>query len=531
MWPWCGWRNSCVPCKRVVGLVLLSLSVAACVELLVDQSRVVHRSTASSYYVAPDGAAPPVGTGSPEHPWDLATAFAGAENGIEPGDTVWLRGGTYAGKYVASISGQAGAPIVFRGLPGERVILSDSSLGPQAGDQLLVQGSWLVFWGLELANSNPDRVDERPADSSEMGTYRPGNVVNDGNHNRYINLIIHDGGVAFYSYADRFDVELAGSIIYNNGWEGADRGHGHGVYVRSNTGPVVILDNVIFNQFGAGIHAYTDPGAEGLRGILLEGNVSFDNGSIASVTSANILLGGAVHGIAERDTVRANMTYLAPALAEVTDSQISNIGIGFGALRQGDVQVTGNYAVGGNPALDVRDWSRATVAQNVVHGPARMVRLSKPIDASYTWSANTHYGDSTRAAWGVGDLDLTFAGWKSRTGLGTTDLVLTDLPQEARVFVRPNRYERGRATVIVYNWPSAGSVEVDLRGVLQVGDSYVIRSVQRMFGAAVTEGIYDGRSLSIPMRAIDPPAPVGNPQRVAPTTGPAFDVFLVTKTT
>ena len=46
------------------------------------------------HYVSPTGSA--VGDGSSAQPWDLATALAGAKGRVQAGDTIWLRGGTYA---------------------------------------------------------------------------------------------------------------------------------------------------------------------------------------------------------------------------------------------------------------------------------------------------------------------------------------------------------------------------------------------------------------------------------------------------
>ena len=102
-------------------------------------------------------------------------------------------------------------------------------------------------------------------------------------------------------------------------------------------------------------------------------------------------------------------------------------------------------------------------------------------------------------------------------------------PLVARVAVQPNVYEAGRGTVIVYNWGVQPSVPVDLSGVLQAGDHYEVRSVQALFGAAVASGTYGGGSIGIPMTPISPPTPVGLASSPAPITGPAFDVFIVTR--
>ncbi len=47
---------------------------------------------ATDYYVAPNGS--PSGNGSINNPWDLQTALD-QPAAVQPGDTIWLRGGTY----------------------------------------------------------------------------------------------------------------------------------------------------------------------------------------------------------------------------------------------------------------------------------------------------------------------------------------------------------------------------------------------------------------------------------------------------
>ncbi len=53
------------------------------------------------------------------------------------------------------------------------------------------------------------------------------------------------------------------------------------------------------------------------------------------------------------------------------------------------------------------------------------------------------------------------------------------------MFVRPNRYERGRAHVVVYYWEHKDAVEVDLSKVLTRGQKYRVVASQDLFGAPV----------------------------------------------
>src|SRR5574342_29376 len=227
------------------------------------------------------------GTGTTDSPWDLATALAGGHgNRIQPGDTVWIRGGTYVGSFETSLNGTAAAPIYFRQYPGERATIDGS---------LAAGGSWLVFWGLEIMQSHPTSVVDRVLEA---------NTTN----GKFINLILHDAGFSGVSMgADRgAGVELYGSIIYNNGFrDNID----HGVYAHNaTTGTKYITDNVLFNNFARGIQVYNDAGTA-LQNVNVAGNVSFNNGTIATGSvRVNVLISG--------PTLITGMVAMVPLLKE-----------------------------------------------------------------------------------------------------------------------------------------------------------------------------------------------------------------------
>src|SRR4029077_1876041 len=155
-------------------------------------------------------------------------------------------------------------------------------------------------------------------------------------HIKFINLIVHDGGPGFYTWSAYPDIEIYGTIIYNIGYQGSDRGHGHAMYLKNDVGPVVARDNVMFNQYGYGIHAYTNSGDGLLNGISLIGNVSFNSGTLANTgTSAN--MGNLGQPAANQMQMIDNMTYFSPGLTG------SNWVVGSGD----GLTATGNYVVGG----------------------------------------------------------------------------------------------------------------------------------------------------------------------------------------
>jgi uncharacterized protein YjdB len=466
------------------------------------------------FYVAPSGSSG--ADGSVTQPWSLSHALSGAGGRIQPGDTVWLRGGTYRGRFGSTVRGAAGRPVVIRQYPGERAIIDVADAAAnQSG--FYVNGEWTVFWGFEVTNSNTTRTVSFTGNAGRAGA-----VSNYASHTKYVNLVVHDGGVGFYTEPQYVDVEVTGCIFYNNGWQGPDRGHGHAIYLKSNTGPVVARDNVLFNQFGYGIHVYSDAGSGQLNNIRLEGNVAFNNGTLAAnSTSQNILVGG--ESAATGTVLRDNLTYFSPGTGG------TNVRVGYSTTRNGTVELQGNYFVGGAPVVDFGYWSAATVGSTTLVGSGTVVTLNDRTTSGKVWSANVHQRDPQSSAWRYDGRAYTFAGWRSATGLAPTDAALPGSPAAANVVVRSNPYEPGRAVVTVYNWPGLSAVLANPGGMLNVGDSYEVRNVQALFGAPAASGTFSGGTISIPLGGVTPPTPIGMSSSRAPRTGPAFDVFILTK--
>src|SRR5688572_23953467 len=253
----------------------------------------------ASHFVAPVPTGSSGGTGSRARPWDLATALAGAGGRVEPGDTVWLLGGTYRGAFRTQLRGAADRSIVFRQHPGERATIDGT---------LRADGAFLIFWGFEIMQSEPHTYGLQ-ANASES---------------RFINMIIHDAGnqgVSFWNPG--VNSELYGCIIFNNGThENLD----HGVYVHNESGTKRLVDNVFFNNMARGIQLYA--GAKKnrvIRNVSVEGNVSFNNGTISSrSTRVNLLASAKV--LTEGMVARDNLLYFSP------DTRGINIQVGhFGA--------------------------------------------------------------------------------------------------------------------------------------------------------------------------------------------------------
>ena len=504
---------------------------------------VCSRAPAADFYAATNGtSSTAAGSGTFANPWNLATALAHPAS-VQPGDTIWLRGGIYRGSFASYLSGTPAAPIKVRQYPGETATLDGNAtanlavpmdasttsctlssviFAPDPFDvgvgvihidseqihlfllngsvytvdrgwngttpaphgagaavttnvvTLAVYGASTWYMGFEIKNSGGVRSNpvagSLPPNSLgfSMDVYGPGTKI--------INMVIHDTGQGIGLWTPATNAEAYGNLIFYNGWDAPDQGHGHGIYTQ-NQAPSIkrIADNILFDQFALGIQAYTEGGS--IDNIQLEGNVAFSNGvlSLVSGYTDNLLIGG--QQVAGGPSLFSNFTYSPPLIAGN-----NNLGYAAGCTN---ATATNNYFAG----------SRAFTLVNCLAG--------------LSMTGNTFYGSTS---------GFTPSSFPSNTYFSAR-------PPVNRVFVRPNQYEPGRAHVIVYNWNLLPSVSVDLSGVLTPGLAYEIRNVQNFFGAPVLSGTYSGGTVSLPMGGLSVGAPVGAPTPTA--TGPEFNVFVV----
>jgi len=471
--------------------------------------------TRVGYYVTPAGTS--AGDGSDADPWSLSYALGGAGGQVNPGDTIWVRGGTYSGIFTSTLAGSAAAAIIVKGYPGERAIISGNS----SSNTLKIDGTYTWFWGLEVQVGTTSRTSLR-----QDAVY-----VRDASHVKLIHLLVHDGGSGIYTEPTSTDVEIYGCVIYNNGYQAdaSDRGHGHAIYIKNNTGTKLVRDNVMFNQFGFGLHQYSSLGSGSLVGITFKGNVAFNNGALAiagTSQAGNLLAGG--EEVVSAAVADSNLTYYSSTVT----GMVANFKLGFQSTQNAGVLARGNLSVGGDPVFDMRLWATATVSGNTWVGSAILVNLADTSDAGYTWSNNTNWRDPTASAWRFANGSAsTFANFRTASGLAATDTAIAGTPAVTQVFVRPSVYQPGLGFVVVYNWGAQGTAAANVAGILTNGDPYEVRSVQNLFGSAVASGTYGGGTIAIPLGAVTPPTPLGMASSPAPVTGPAFDVFVVTRVT
>ena len=73
-------------------------------------------------------------------------------------------------------------------------------------------------------------------------------------------------------------------------------------------------------------------------------------------------------------------------------------------------------------------------------------------------------------------------------------------PQGLSVVLRPNRYDKDRANLVVYAWRGGPQVTVPIDKFLKEGDAYRLMDPKDFFGKPVREGICSGGFIEVPVK-------------------------------
>lgn len=441
------------------------------------------------------------GSGSSSDPWDLDSALLESAR-VTAGDIIWVRGGTYEpvkepNKYNIKISGSSTNPVTVRAYPGELVTID-------AGIEIYTDN--VVFWGFNITNTNPDRQASDPG-SHPGDLDRGGGIGIFADNITVVNNIIHEGEDGISATSDALNTKIYGNLIYNNGWQGPDRGHGHGIYVQNDTGTKSLKENIIFNDFGAySFHLYTENGS--IKNFSLVGNV---------VMNDTFLVGGAQPAV--------NISLLENYVAN------ANIQLGFSSQSNSNLTVQRNWVW--NPestALQVSWWQNVNVTNNCLLSETHpVVNLTYPQSkGTYQWNTNYYQVDTLTRVFLLGSTQLSWSQWRNTTGYDQQSSISTTALAGADIFVRPNAYETKRGNIIIFNWGRANHVVVDVSSLgLKSGDRYTLHNAQNYLNETIQD-VYTQNSLTIPMTGWSVATPLGWSEPLQPSTFPSFGVFILT---
>jgi nitrous oxidase accessory protein NosD len=264
-------------------------------------------SAAATYYVAPDGN--DANEGTIDEPYRTVKAGVGVLN---PGDTLYLRAGTYQESLVNVIPGGQSwdNPVTIKAHSGETVTLRPSNTSSAVLYFSASGSQYIVIDGLSL-----DEADNSLAVVYVVGSAHHIRLVNcelknsrfsglyGGRDSEFINLNVHDNGLTDFHhglYITGGNNLVEGSQIYHNaGW---------GVHIYTGTGSGaddnIVRDNEIYENAGAGargngilLSSGTGNSAEGNRIWSNQNGIQIDYGSVGAQVSNNEIYDNQSYGI------------------------------------------------------------------------------------------------------------------------------------------------------------------------------------------------------------------------------------------
>jgi hypothetical protein len=453
----------------------------------------------ADYYASPRGTGTKCTYASP---CSLAAAL-GSASPASGGDTVWLRGGLYAGLFSASRSGLSrAAMLTYRNFPGERAILDHSGFGDGSKPGLVVRCSFCRFWGIELKSSEKLRLAATQGGSHPdaanipfgEGIYMDNEPAARRESVEFINGYVYQTRQGFGWWLSCKNCLVDGTWFAYNGWSThrnlKDRAHGFGLYCMNRDDPSsrVLSDSVLYNNAEGGLQAYGSANSY-LSNLTLRGVIAFWNGQFSpnhdddGGFAQNVLIGN--NGPAGTPNQTRNIT-VENCYSYYPVDKGSSFRLGHGGSPIRDLQFRDNWLIGGTPI----DFSAGAPPE----GNVEIVRNS--LYGTYLNHTATPKYD---------DFCSVFPGnscWHAASA---------EAPGRNYVYVRPNRWEPGRFHVVVLNFLREPSVAVDLSGTgMRKGDAFEIFDLQNPFGCAggaqtcdspvpVAAGTFDGAPVRLPL--------------------------------
>ena len=395
---------------------------------------------AATYYVAPPPAGNDAHAGTLAQPW---ATLQHAADAVQPGDTVRVRAGNYAGGYFTT-SGTVALPITLAAYPGEVPAITADN--PTTPDGINLEGaSYMIVQGFTV--NNRTRTGIRAVTCNHV-TIRDNSM--DGN------------GV--WGILTGFCDDL---LIENNVTSHSVQQHG--IYVGNSGDRPVIRGNVVFGNSGNGIHMNGDisQGGDGIiSNATVEDNILYDNG-VSGGSGINM------DGV-QNSLIRNNLLYDNHA------SGISLYRIDGGGPSTGN-QVLNNTvleASDGRWALNVQDGAINNTVRNNIFYNDHSFRGSVSISTDSLPGFSSDYNVvMSRFTTDGGDTILTLAQWQAM-GQDLHSLIAT--PAQLFVDATNDNYQLSSTSPAADAGQTLASVPTDIVSIARPqGPGYDIGAYER----------------------------------------------------
>lgn len=432
---------------------------------------------ASDFYVSTNGS--PLNSGSIASPWSLQAALI--TNIVAPGDTIWLRSGTYsppstnsgslnAPQWTVNVLGSSGNLITFRSYPGEVASIDRQwRFGSSA---------YLRFRDLELYDSykgsNPTNI------SFPHGPWLHFDDSSSGSSsgNEWINCIIHDVDNCWSGSTAGSSVR--GCIIWNVGLNGFE----HVLYSSGSQ----IIGNICAWHMSEFVNLNS-------VALTIRSNIVFGSGQAGTGSQGgDTLMGG--HNL----DVQWNYFYNHFG----TDRAVSSVFVDGGAGVT--ATINSNVLCGVFPlTFETTAFASVIIMGNTFHmsSPFQPYALLSRQNTGGSWTIdNNNYTaePSENVVFDDNPPTRTFAQWRAAFPAFDANSTSTNsaFPVDSAHLI-PNQDQAKRAHIAIYNWTHADNVTVTVSSVLTSGNTYQLYDAQNYSQGPIRTGTLSGSTITVPM--------------------------------
>ena len=323
---------------------------------------------AATYYVSLSGSDSNSGTSSSPF-----KTFAKALKPLKPGDTLYIRAGTWTQQLdlmANKTSGTSSAYIKIAGYPGEKVTIryadpTEASYGP-----IKARGEthrYLIFENLVLDGSNT--------------TNKTNWQIRGGNHHFILRNLEIKNFKATGLFIVANDVQVINCTIHDQITVGTSRHYG--IYLGSGSN-VMIQGTRIYNNPGGGIHVYNGP----ISNLTIRNNALYNNNGMSSSSVGGILVWGKSSSIISSTKIYNNLSYKNGTSSGSGPASGILVGPYTSGTKVWNNTVYGNKGYGVQIGFDTT--TKSTVVQNnISYGNGKGNYINKGSSTTYTNNVTT----------------------------------------------------------------------------------------------------------------------------------------------
>ena len=278
-------RSHCCHLKHMISLI----SLAVLFFLGVGYEGGTAQASASTFYVAPNGDDNNPGTLA--KPW-RTIQYATSSEAVQPGDTVYIRGGTYNEYIQQERSGVPGNPIVYRNYPGETPVITGSG----SWRWHILEQSYIRIEGMSFRDYRKGAIQIRTRNANIKGI----EIINNTFENQ--SQLNNDGAKTIHVTTTDTNFVVSDITIRGNRLLNVDTGDHPAIQIAGEARNIRILDNRIRNTSSIAIGVAGRPDIDQPENILIKGNDISRHGAPGKF-SAGIYLDGAGKNIIVEENV------------------------------------------------------------------------------------------------------------------------------------------------------------------------------------------------------------------------------------